>query len=83
MNVNLTHAHTWNFGMFLLVPPSNASTGKNANEGLLMSMRKFCKKKTAEGNSKIAVWSSGKKHTSWRQAVVKLDRTCHQWKHIK
>lgn len=33
---------TSNFGMFLLVPPSKASTGKKANAGPLMSTRKFC-----------------------------------------
>lgn len=35
--------HTSNLGIFLLVPPSNASTGKNANAGPFMSTRKFCK----------------------------------------
>lgn len=34
---------TSNFGMFLLVPPSNASTGNNAKVGPFMSTRKFWK----------------------------------------
>lgn len=39
---NIRILRTSNFGMFLLVPPSNASTGKNAIVGPLMSTKKFC-----------------------------------------
>lgn len=35
--------HTSNLGMFRLVPPSNARTGRKANAGPFMSTRKFCK----------------------------------------
>lgn len=43
-NTKLQKNENWtsNFGMFLLVPPSNARTGKNAKAGPLMSTRKFC-----------------------------------------
>lgn len=34
--------HTSNFGIFLLVPPSKASTGRKAIAGPFMSTRKFC-----------------------------------------
>lgn len=34
-------SYTSNFGMFLLVPPSKASTGRNANIGPFMSTKKF------------------------------------------
>lgn len=64
---------TSNFGMFLLVPPSNASTGKNANIDPLTSTRKFCHQKGKINiNLEICTWRFKISHANKLKVQVKI-----------